>query len=140
MSTGLGFFDAQGVWMFGEDDSETLMSDLLNKGQSATSDALVADRSRLANLEAGALVERSQITSAASTTPGNSGTLYWAQVTITFDDVYANPPLVDVSTPSGVIWTQLVSVTATTVTFRGVRVNAALGTLSWTVQTVGVLA
>ena len=53
MSTGLGYFDINGVWIFGEDDSETLMSDLLNKGQDATSAALTTINSRLDDVESG---------------------------------------------------------------------------------------
>jgi hypothetical protein len=32
MSTGPGYLDSNNIWQYGEDDAETLMSDLLNKG------------------------------------------------------------------------------------------------------------
>src|SRR5690606_4504525 len=52
MAAGLGYFDPNGVWQFGEDDTEVLFSDLLNKGQQATSAAIALDRARLDDLEA----------------------------------------------------------------------------------------
>jgi len=51
MAAGAGFTDAEGIWHYGEDDTETLMSDLLNLGQQSVSDALTLDRVRLAQLE-----------------------------------------------------------------------------------------
>ena len=51
MGIGPGFIDAEGIWQYGEDDTETLMSDLLDIGQQSVSDALVLDRARLAAAE-----------------------------------------------------------------------------------------
>ena len=52
MPTGPGSLDAQGVWQYGEDDSETLASDMLNLGQASVSAQLVIDRARLTAAEA----------------------------------------------------------------------------------------
>lgn len=51
MPAGLGGFDDQGIWQFGEDDTEVLMSDLLNNGMQSVSDQLLFDRARLTDLE-----------------------------------------------------------------------------------------
>lgn len=51
MAAGPGYLDAEGVWIFGEDDTESLASDLLNLAQAATSTQLGADRARLDALE-----------------------------------------------------------------------------------------
>ena len=40
MPTGPGGLDANGVWQYGEDDTEALASDLLNLGMASVSDAL----------------------------------------------------------------------------------------------------
>jgi hypothetical protein len=42
MPTGPGGLDSNGIWQFGEDDSEALASDLLNLGMGSVSDALGA--------------------------------------------------------------------------------------------------
>ena len=47
MATGPGYFDSEGVWQYGEDDLEVLMSELLNKGQQSVSAALALDRARM---------------------------------------------------------------------------------------------
>ncbi|MBX3094302.1 MAG: hypothetical protein KF680_07190 [Cryobacterium sp.] len=52
MGVGPGYLDPEGVYQFGEDDAETLMSDLLNLGQESVSTAFGSDRSRLDQLEA----------------------------------------------------------------------------------------
>lgn len=46
-----GALDSNGVWLYGEDDQRDTFSALLNIGQDATSDAIGADRGRLAALE-----------------------------------------------------------------------------------------
>lgn len=54
MPTGPGSFDANGIWLYGEDDTESLASDLLNIGQDSVSDQLTIDRGRLTALEGSA--------------------------------------------------------------------------------------
>lgn len=51
MSAGAGFYDANGVWKYGETDSIALFSDTLNKGMTSVSSAISADRTRLTTLE-----------------------------------------------------------------------------------------
>lgn len=51
MPTGPGGLDAQGVWQFGEDDIESLASDLLNLGMDSVSTQFGLDRARLDALE-----------------------------------------------------------------------------------------
>lgn len=60
MPTGPGALDAQGVWQFGEDDTESLASDLLNLLAAATSTQFGVDRGRLTTLE-GHEVQRRQL-------------------------------------------------------------------------------
>lgn len=50
-----GFYDANGIWNYGEDDNIALFSDTLNKLADSTSDAFTSDRSRISTLEAGSL-------------------------------------------------------------------------------------
>jgi hypothetical protein len=68
MSAGSGYFDAEGVWIYGENDSIALFSDLLNLGENSVSDQFTADRSRLSTLEANANL----IYAAASATARNA--------------------------------------------------------------------
>ena len=42
MPLGPGGYDSNGIWLYGEDDSEALASDLLNLGMQSVSDALGA--------------------------------------------------------------------------------------------------
>lgn len=51
MAAGAGFYDAQGVWQYGESDAIALVSDMLNKGMDSVSDAIATDRTRLTALE-----------------------------------------------------------------------------------------
>lgn len=51
MATGPGYLDENGIYQFGESDTETLMSDLLNRGMESVSQQFDADRLRLDNLE-----------------------------------------------------------------------------------------
>jgi hypothetical protein len=51
MATGSGFYDANGVWQYGENDSISLFSDTLNIGQASVSNAFTDDRSRLSTIE-----------------------------------------------------------------------------------------
>jgi hypothetical protein len=51
MAAGAGFYDANGVWQYGETDAIALFSDTLNKGMDSVSDAITADRTRLTTLE-----------------------------------------------------------------------------------------
>jgi hypothetical protein len=51
MAAGAGFYDANGVWQYGETDAIALFSDTLNKGMDSVSDAITADRTRLTALE-----------------------------------------------------------------------------------------
>ena len=46
-----GALDANGIWQYGEDDSNTTFSALINRLGSSTSAQVAADRARLANLE-----------------------------------------------------------------------------------------
>lgn len=50
-----GFYDANGIWNYGEDDNIALFSDTLNKLADSTSDAFTSDRSRISTLESGNL-------------------------------------------------------------------------------------
>lgn len=47
-----GYYDAEGVWIYGEDDAIALFSDLLNMGENSVSDQFTADRSRITAVEA----------------------------------------------------------------------------------------
>lgn len=47
-----GYYDAEGVWIYGESDPIALVSDLLNLGENSISDQFTLDRSRLTTLEA----------------------------------------------------------------------------------------
>lgn len=78
MGAGPGFDDAQGVYQYGEDDLETLMSDLLNLGQQSVSDALVLDRARLATLEeyTGPWAEAAGVISSAANSTGNTTVIF----------------------------------------------------------------
>lgn len=52
MAAGAGFFDAEGVWQYGETDNiGTLFSDFMNVAPQSISTQFVADRSRLTTLE-----------------------------------------------------------------------------------------
>jgi len=51
MPSGPGGLDAEGVWQYGEADTETLASDLLNLGQASVSTQFSDDRARLDVLE-----------------------------------------------------------------------------------------
>lgn len=67
MAAGAGFTDSRGIYKYGEADSiGTLFSDFMNLGQSATSDAIAADRSRLTSLETS--VANPTVFAASSTT------------------------------------------------------------------------
>ena len=46
-----GYYDANGIWRYGESDSIALFSDLLNLGQASNSAAISSDRSRISFLE-----------------------------------------------------------------------------------------
>lgn len=70
MPTGLGGYDAQGIWQYGEDDTETLMSDLLNKGQASVSDQVEADRVRLDAVERFRTVIPSSVTNGSVSAAG----------------------------------------------------------------------
>lgn len=50
-----GFYDANGIWNYGESDNIAPFSDTLNKLADSTSDAFTSDRARLGTLEAGSL-------------------------------------------------------------------------------------
>ena len=50
MPLGPGAIDAQGIWIYGEDDDTPLASDLLNFGQSSTSTQIALVRADIANL------------------------------------------------------------------------------------------
>lgn len=47
-----GYYDAEGVWIYGESDAIALMSDMLNLGSNSVSDQFTLDRSRLTAVEA----------------------------------------------------------------------------------------
>lgn len=51
MPSGPGSLDAQGVWKYGEADTQALASDLLNLGQTSVSTQFAADRARLGRME-----------------------------------------------------------------------------------------
>lgn len=46
-----GYYDANGIWQYGESDPIALFSDLLNLGQDSTSDQFTNDRARISFLE-----------------------------------------------------------------------------------------
>jgi hypothetical protein len=52
MATGAGYYDAEGVWIYGENDHIALFSDLLNLGENSVSDQFTLDRSRITAVEA----------------------------------------------------------------------------------------
>lgn len=67
MPTGPGGLDSNGIWQFGEDDSEALASDLLNLGMGSVSTAIT-------NLEPGSVLQVVSVTKtdtfSASVAPG----------------------------------------------------------------------
>lgn len=67
MPLGPGGLDAQGVWQYGEDDTETLTSDLLGLGQGSVSTQFAIDRARMDSIEADA--RRGIVTLITGTTP-----------------------------------------------------------------------
>ena len=67
-----GYYDANGIWQYGEDDNIALFSGLLNLGMDSTSDAFTADRARIAFLEQS--VEQASTFVASSAAARNS---YW---------------------------------------------------------------
>lgn len=71
MASGAGFYDANGVWKYGESDSIALFSDTMNKGMTSVSSAISADRTRLTTLE---------------TSPSISGTATAARLRLTATD------------------------------------------------------
>jgi len=67
-----GYYDANGIWRYGEGDSIALFSDLLNLGQASNSAAVSSDRSRISFLEQS--VEQSSTFVASSQAARDS---YW---------------------------------------------------------------
>lgn len=69
MAGGAGFIDAEGIYQFGEDDSDTLMSDLLNRLAEAVSTQINLDRLRLSALEDATEVNNATISLSIGTVP-----------------------------------------------------------------------
>ena len=86
---------SNGVWLYGEDDSEATFSALLNKAGTTVNTQLGVDRGRITAVEGRATSLESRATSLESTRPGTAGkplnvsagsvsTSASAQVTVTF--------------------------------------------------------
>ena len=70
-----------GVWQYGEDDSEATFSALLNKAASTTDTQIGLDRARLTTLEGNARIV--QVIQAASITTATASTTSWTSSTLT---------------------------------------------------------
>lgn len=91
MPIGPGSLDANGIWQFGEADTESLASDLLNLGMESVSDQFVLDRLRLTTLET--KVNGSRV----FTVVNAAGTISSA----TFAAIPTNPCSASVTAPTG---------------------------------------
>jgi hypothetical protein len=74
MPTGPGGLDSNGIWQFGEDDSEALASDLLNLGMGSVSTAIT-------NLEPGAVLQVVSVTKTDTFSASVAGGAFSADVT-----------------------------------------------------------
>ena len=95
MPTGPGGLDANGVWQYGEDDTEALASDLLNLGMASVSTALAA-------IVTGQILQvvSTTKTDTFSTTSTSLTDVTGFAATITPSDI-ANKVLVQISVPIG---------------------------------------
>src|SRR5665647_2593528 len=71
----IGTLDANGVWIYGEDDPASPVSDLLNLGMDSVSDAIGDTKARVTTLEGGAWTAYTATLGASGTAPnlGSSG-------------------------------------------------------------------
>lgn len=91
MPTGPGGLDAEGVWQYGEDDTEALASDLLALGFGSVSTQFGLDRARLDDLEDAVNVSRFfQVVNAGGTI-----------ASISFVTIPTNPCAVTFTVPAG---------------------------------------
>lgn len=67
-----GSYDSRGIYMFGESDDASPLSDLLNVGMDSVSDAFALDRSRLSSIETQQNAERTAWTSYTPTLGGST--------------------------------------------------------------------
>lgn len=72
----IGALDANGIWIYGEDDPASPASDLLNLGQESTSDAVGDAKARLTALEAPPAAWVNPALGNSWVTPGAMGSLY----------------------------------------------------------------
>lgn len=136
MAAGPGFYDAQGVWQYGESTpAGPLFSDYLNLLADSTSDAIAADRVRLVSLEG-----RTPFAQAAgrALTSGAAGAINspiaWGGIeSVTFPvGRFTLAPIVtlQVMPQAGgtiMLGAVLESVTASGFTYRAIRVSASAG-------------
>lgn len=125
MPIGPGGLDAQGVWQFGENDTETLASDLLNLGQASNSTQFGIDRARMTVIENDiAALEAVSVQRAAITLP-SSASASNKTLAVTFAIPFASPPTVIVGgwiASSGTLYLGVAeAVTATGFTLRVVN-------------------
>ena len=79
MPLGPGGYDSNGIWLYGEDDSEALASDLLNLGMQSVSDALGAGFGKILQVVSGTKTD----SFSASLTNGAITTVTGLSATIT---------------------------------------------------------
>lgn len=65
MSAGSGYYDAEGVWTYGENDSIALFSDTLNRATQSISVQFTLDRNRIGTLEQYAAISPNKILNSA---------------------------------------------------------------------------
>jgi hypothetical protein len=126
-----------GVWQYGEDDSEATFSALLNKAASTTDTAIGLDRGRLTNLEATAPGTAGQpfkqaagvATNSNSAVGVNSGWYITTTVTVTFPSGRFNvAPIVHANVIfGGVTATAIQSVSSTNFVFQVARLSDYAG-------------
>ena len=122
MPSGPGGADANGVRLYGESDSESLFSDLLNLGLSSVSAQITLDRARLTALETRAPAEMHQIITLVPAsnldTPTTAGvSTAWITLASVTVPTWASSVLID--------WT--LNGIAPTATGNNVSVQIALG-------------
>ena len=75
MPLGPGGLDSNGIWLYGEDDSEALASDLLNLGMQSVSDALGAGFGKILQVVQASTSTQVTIATTALTDSGLTGTI-----------------------------------------------------------------
>lgn len=116
-----GALDANGVWIYGEDDPASPVSDLLNLGMDSVSDAVGDAKARLTTLE-GVDPIPFAIAAGTVTLPASTGAVAAADVTFPAGRFSVAPRVtISVTTTSGELFGSQSSTTATGCTVRAYR-------------------